>query len=462
MGLDDLELASRVLLDAAREVAPVVLRVVAVATDPDVVAGAVLSPVTAVRADAALAEASGPRGLSGEATALLSLGAAVSAAVASYRAAEDAVTRAVALAQDTLMFEIGAMAPELVVGVLALDALGVDVAGVLDEVVYDHPAIADLAGGTEGLVLGLRSRPLTRPLVAAPPRDEGLTREQDYEQAVRILADSAAVWGLLSDRGRARVTAEEQTRPGVVVPRSLADLAADQRSVGSGEDYPGHVRVVEVPQPSGSAWVVEISGTQVWDPRAKDNPYDVTTDVRLMAQDATVLAEGVQTALELAQADSVARSASAGALAGPEPVLLVGHSLGGIAAAGLASSPVFRQAHQVTHVVTVGSPVGRMPVPPGVEVLSLEHQQDAVPRLDGQANPDRSSWVTVSRDLDGAGADRASEAHDTRLYVETAALVDDSTDPSVTTWRAGSRQFFEAGAHGEAVIRDFRIERVVP
>ena len=95
--------------------------------------------------------------------------------------------------------------------------------------------------------------------------------------------------------------------------------------------------------------------------------------------------------------------------------MLVGHSLGGIAAAGLASSPRFTQAHQVTHVVTMGSPVGRMPVPAGIEVLSLEHTQDAVPRLDGQPNPDRATWVTVSRDLDGAGVDRASQAHDTAL-----------------------------------------------
>ena len=318
--------------------------------------------------------------------------------------------------------------------------------GVLDRVAFDEPGIADLAGGAEGLVLGLRSNPLTAPFLPAPARTEGLTDDQDYERAVRALADSAALWGLLSDRGRARVTAEAQPRSGARVPRSLEDLAADQRNVGDGEDYAGHVRVIEVPQAQGSAWIVEISGTQVWDPRAGTNPFDVTTDVRSMAQDATVLADGVQQALE--QAQSGVGIGEGRTPPGPDPVMLVGHSLGGIAAAGLASSPRFTQAQRVTHVVTMGSPVGRMPVPAGIEVLSLEHTQDAVPRLDGQPNPDRATWVTVSRDLGrrlAGRVDRASQAHDSRLYVDTAALVDDSAEPSVATWRTSQHGLLRGG-----------------
>jgi hypothetical protein len=142
--------------------------------------------------------------------------------------------------------------------------------------------------------------------------------------------------------------------------------------------------------------------------------------------------------------------------------MLVGHSLGGIAAAGLASSPRFTQAHSVTHVVTMGSPVGRMPVPARIAVLSLEHTQDAVPRLDGRPNPDRATWVTASRDLGGSGVDRASQAHDPRLYVDTAALVDESDDPSVATWRAGSDRFFTGDTHGNPVVRDYSVERVRP
>lgn len=514
VGLDSLDAAAAALADVAGDVALVACRAVAAAADPDLVAGSLLSPSTGVRADAALAEAVGPRGLLGDVASMVSLSSAVMAASASYRRAEAEAARAVELAQDTVMLVVGELAPQLLVGVLALDALGVDVAGLLDRAVFDEPAIADLAGGAEGLVVGLRSNPLTAPFVPAGPRADGLASgadgpaggrsepdgservgseqdheaDLDYEVALRLLADSAALWGLLSDGGRARVTAEARPRPGARVPRTLRDLAVDQRNVGDGEDYAGHVRVIEVPQPQGSAWIVEISGTQVWDPTAGANPFDVTTDVRSMAQDATVLADGVHRALEQAQAASAATATGTGGRERSDgPVMLVGHSLGGIAAAGLASSPRFTEAHPVTHVVTMGAPVGRMPVPADIAVLSLEHSQDAVPRLDGAPNPDRSTWVTVSRDLgatdsgradpapaerdrtqldraelDRAELDRASEAHDARLYAATAALVDDSTDPSVSTWRAGSARFFAGDAHGDPVVRDYAIERVVP
>ncbi len=466
VGLESLDAAAAVLAEVAEDVAVVALRVVGVAIDPDLVAGSVLSPATGARADVALAEVAGPGGLSGDAAALVALSAAVGEASVAYRRGEAAATRAVELAQDTVMFVVGGLAPEIVVGVLALDALGVDVAGVLDRVAFDEPGIADLAGGAEGLVLGLRSHPLTAPFLPAPARTEGLTDDQDYERAVRALADSAALWGLLSDRGRARVTAEPTPRDGARVPRSLEDLAADQRNLGDGEDYAGHVRVIEVPQTQGSAWIVEISGTQVWDPGAGTNPFDVTTDVRSMARDATVLADGVRRALERAQAASASAGGARDGDSGPDqdlgPVMLVGHSLGGIAAAGLASSPRFTQSQRVTHVVTMGSPVGRMPVPAGIEVLSLEHTQDAVPRLDGQPNPDRATWVTVLRDLGDGEAHTASQAHDASLYVDTAGLVDTSADPSVATWRTTSATFFVGDTHGEPVVRDFAVERVAP
>jgi hypothetical protein len=371
------------------------------------------------------------------------------------------VATAVELAQDEVLCLAGTFAPQVLVGVLALDALGVDVVTGLDRVVFEHPGLANLAGGAEGLLVGLRSNPLTAPMVPAPTRHEGAGG--DYEDAVWSLADSAARWGLLDDRGRAQVVAEPAPRPGARAPRSLRDLAADQVDVGDGEHYAGHVRVIEVPQQGGSVWVVEISGTQSWDPHAGDNPLDLTTDVRSMAQDTTVLADGVQQALAQAQAASETTGAHGAPPGGTSaPVMLVGHSLGGIAAAGLAASPVFTGHHPVTHVVTMGAPVGRMPVPEAVQVLSLEHTRDPVPRLEGQPNPDRATWVTVTRDAQGAGVDRASQTHDVRGYVETAARVDGSVDPSVVGWRATSAAFFAGDAHGEPVIRDYLVARVRP
>lgn len=489
VGLAALEAASGRLRDAAEDVAASLGRTLLVAADPGLACVAP-SVVTAAAAEAALALAAGPGGLAGDAARLAALATATTTTVTAYRAAEVEVARTLAFTQDAVMFVVGRQAPEVVVGVLALDALGVDLGGVLDRALWEAPALADLAGGADGLVAGLRTDPRTAPLLAPgvaanPKRSSG---PRTYEDALEVLADSAAVLGLLDDRGGVQVRAEPVARSGAVAPRSLEDLVRDQGNLGDAEHYPGHVRVVEVPTASGRAWLVEVSGTQVWDPRAGTNPFDATTDVRAMAQESTVLARGVQQALEQAQAESRAASTRAGTATDPpsapvsasspassavvddpgrdttaEPVMVVGHSLGGIVVAGLASSPGFTARHRVTHVVTIGSPVARMPVPAGVQVLSLEHRQDPVPRLEGAPNPDRAGWVTATRDLDdGRRIGTGSEAHGVGEYALTAGAVDRSSDPSLVAWRDGSEAFFTPAPGVEPVVRDYRIARVVP
>lgn len=456
VGLEALDAASGQLLRLAREVGVAAGLVAATGADPELALSIPLSPLTAARAEAGLARLAGPLGLAGEAGALTRLALTTRAATRAYREVDEQVARSVAATQDAIMGVAGLGAPHVVVGLLVLDAVGVDLPGALDTAAFDHPAIADLAGGVDGLVVGLAVNPLTAPLVRPGPstgRGEG-ARGGPEAHALRVLADSAAVWGLLSDEGRAKVTAEPSARSGAAAPGDLAGLVRDQANLGDGTGYPGHVRVIEVPDGTGSAWVVEVSGTQTWAPHAGGNPFDVTTDVRALGQESTVLAQGVQEALEQAQGDR----AGAG-----EPVMLVGHSLGGIIATGLACDPAFRARHRVTHVVTIGSPVSRMPVPADVAVLSLEHHQDAVPRLDGVANPDRANWVTATRTLPERGdhAGTASGAHSTREYEQTAALVDTSPDPSVQDWRESSRAFF--ARHGDArapTITDYRVERV--
>ena len=484
VGLAALEAAAGRLVVSAQDLASSLAHVLLVAADPGL-AGAAPSLVTAAAAEAALTIAAGPRGLAGDAARVAALAGATAATVTAYRAADAEVARTVALTQDAVMFAVGRNAPEVAVGVLTLRALGVDLGAALDRAVWEVPAIADLAGGADGLVAGLRTDPRTAPLLA-PGATDHRSRPGEaavYEDALEVLAGTAAAWGLLDDGGAVQVQAEPVARAGARAPRSLEDLARDQGNLGDAEDYPGHVRVVEVPSASGRAWIVEVSGTQVWDPRAGANPFDATTDVRAMAQQSTALARGVQEALEQAQAESRAAAARAGrpdglaegAEAAPdgsgpdlsgEPVMLVGHSLGGIVAAAMASSPAFTARHRVTHVVTMGSPVARMPVPADVSVLSLEHRQDAVPRLEGQPNPDRRGWVTVTRDLRGGPVHTAGRAHATSEYARTAALVDASADPSSAAWRQGSSRFFAqpSGATAEvatAVVSDFRVERVL-
>ena len=167
-------------------------------------------------------------------------------------------------------------------------------------------------------------------------------------------ADLAARGGWLTDG--AAMPAVTSLEPNLVVDREqgfggAADLVAAGAGLGG-----GRVRVVEVARgDGGSAWVVVVPGTQEWSPRPGANPFDLTTDVRAVTGGTTLAAAGVAAALEVARARAGPRSVSA------DPVLLVGHSQGGILAAALASDAHFTRRHRVTHVVTTGSPVGLFP-----------------------------------------------------------------------------------------------------
>jgi hypothetical protein len=477
VALESLDHAAAALLRASADGAEVAGRVAAAAADPVLVATSLLSPVTAARVEGALAACLAPHRLTREVVGLAALATAVRAATCAYRAAEEGVAASVETAQDALMLGVGAQWPSIALAVAGLEVAGVDQAAALDRAVFLAPWTAELAGGAEGLVLGAALNPVSVvPFATATAVDAATGGRSaplgrggmlaDYEDGVRVLAMAGSGIGLLSEPSEVRVVPRAVPRAGARAPRSLADLTRDQRNLSDGEDYPGHVRVVEVPQPGGgSAWLVEVSGTQAWGPRAGGNPFDLTSDVRLMAQQPSALTAAAARALDLAQADAVACRVTGVAprVVADEPVLLVGHSLGGIAASALAASPAFTAGHRVTHVVTMGSPVSRATLAPSVEVLSLEHHQDPVPRLDGQPNPDSRHWVTVTRDLaDDPGARSAAAAHDGAEYTRTAALVDASSDASVVRWRESARPFFAGDRSGAPVIRDYLIERVGP
>jgi hypothetical protein len=485
VALDDLTAAASALLLEAGDAAAQAGRLGAAFPGPLVVAEAVagvvrgsltdgLRPpdprdvasvlVALAHAEAVAAEAMGPSGESGQAALLAGLAVAVRGAAAAYLAGEAAAEALVGVAEDSVMGLAGAALPTLAPGL----AVGAFVAVVdpavrddLERVLFDHPWLTDVvAGGADGLVDGLAAHDprllwlfawaCAREGVAFPPRDDA--------GAVAVLRAVGSLGGLLDEPVPDPVVRRVATAPDAVVPTSLTGVVAGQQSLDQ-HGPQGRVRVIEVPQPDGtSAWVVEIPGTQEWRPRAGPDPFDVTTDVAAMAGDATVAARGVTAALDDAMA-------AAGRTASGDPVLLTGHSQGGILAAALASDPAFRAGHRVTQVVTAGSPVARFPVPDDVSVLSLENAQDPVPHLDGSANPDRATWTTVTRDLAGdRDVDGSPFAgHDYAEYAETARALDSvppGENASVDHWRAGATAFLSGDAHGRVVVRDYRVERL--
>ena len=136
-----------------------------------------------------------------------------------------------------------------------------------------------------------------------------------------------------------------------------------------------------------------------------------------------------------------------------------GHSQGGITAASIAA----RRPEELTirSVVTGGSPIGRFDIPDDVSVMSLEHSQDVIPKVDGVDNPDRASWTTVTRGLDADdGAATFENAHATSQYVVTGSLVDGSVEDSIAAWRRDNAAFFATGQ--QLTAEDYAISRVAP
>ena len=207
------------------------------------------------------------------------------------------------------------------------------------------------------------------------------------------------------------------------------------------------VRRVLADGPDGPVvrWIVQVPGTQVWDPRSGRDPSDLTSNLELMDDGQAALA------------DAVAEAMAAAGVGPHDPVLLTGHSQGGIAAVAVASDPRVRSRFGGVHdVVTAGSPVGRFPVPDDVHVLSLEHTSDPVPRLDGVDNPDRPHWTTVRTDVRDRLADEVrglpTAAHDMDEYTGTGRAVDRSSDPALVRVRERLAPFL--GGAGSTVDVD--------
>jgi hypothetical protein len=277
----------------------------------------------------------------------------------------------------------------------------------------------------------------------------------------RIAADLAQLWP--DGRPTVRLVALPQ---GPQPPRTVADLmralavrcgisnrwspasAAAVAALPPGYDD-GTIDVRKLSGPDGTAWIVDLPGTSDWDlpgpfanPARAHDPADFGGDIRLMAGESTAYERGVVHALVTA---GVGRD---------EPILLTGHSEGGMvamAAAGMLAGRGFT----VRSVLTAGSPIATMPRPAGTGVLALENAADVVPHLDGQPNPaddDEWSTLTFTDRVGGIGADHGFVAYDAG-----AQLADRSTDPKVVAWRRRARPFLSATS---STSYAFRIQRV--
>ena len=210
----------------------------------------------------------------------------------------------------------------------------------------------------------------------------------------------------------------------------------------------GTIDIRRLSGPRGVAWIVELAGTSRWDlpgpaaslPEARD-PADFGADLRLMAGESTAYERGV-----------VAAVGSLPVQPG-QPILLTGHSEGGMVAVAAAAA-LARQGLDVRSILTAGSPIATMQPPRNADVLSLENADDIVPLLDGALNPVTPNWTTV-RFADQL--DSVTGNHGFTAYDEGGEIADTSADPAIMRWRGRAAPFLTAR---QSRLYAFRIQRV--
>jgi hypothetical protein len=389
------------------------------ASDGDLLASAILSPGSFADAEAAILDATyGPRGLVVRAATIEAQSLCFVGVVEIYRAADEARGAAVEALHYGLGYVIGVNLPALALagglGYGALQLVDPALAGMTQEdlVAYleDHPEVVQtLVDGGGGLLDGMAANALIGPIMDALGLD-------GFHPSTGAAADDLGdllfgdYEGDLNDAYDGPLFDHEP-------PRDLEDLVEDLGTTAAGDVPDGVVSIQQLTDADGHvSYVVQLPGTD--DFLAEDAIRNMGSNLNLIAGDSTAYGDAIAQAMADAHVPSDA------------PVMLVGHSQGGMQAAALAGDPDF--AYNVTHVVTAGSPVATSGIPDDVSVVSLENTGDLVPLLDGEENHDGAHHTTVQADVhSGSFGAEDGQNHSLSTYEQIAAAADGSADPSL-------------------------------
>ncbi len=370
--------------------------------DPDLLASGLLCPGSCATAEAAvLAVTGGPDGVMAASFGWEADAIAVRTAIECLEAADDSVRLAMEGLDRQLVLTLGPVAAAAMVA--------------------DPDVLTEVPGLTEHLVDGLGG-PFSAGLLALLYGGPGRP----------VVTSYPAVLG---------------TRP----PASVRDLLEHLREVAELSDRPdspanGTVEVQTISGPDGALrHVLYLPGTDDF-----NAPWDQDADVRDLETDLDAVA-GQPDAYQQGLLETLDRAG----VGKDEPVLIVGHSLGGMEAAAIMAG---HGGYHVTDVVTAGAPTAQVPgFPSGSNVLSLEQRGDIVPELDGAPNPDSVEQTTVTFDAHPDGGILAHHSYD--VYEAGAGLVDDATDPSVTDAVQSLHDHGFLGSGGQITSQVFQITR---
>lgn len=458
---DDMLTSAR-LLDTAGDAARALSTDLTITIARLPVTGAVLSPGTAVRiGERTVALTIGSHGLLVLCADLEVLARAVRLAVHYYR------TRDTAVADALSAYQFGVAVPHVAwaVGVAAGSATALTYrdyslatlrdpahpridtitayerhfTAVISRLAYDDPSLTDDAVRSARIVAYLA--------------DGG---HGGFDRQVGAILGMATAYGYLLDTRKLTVTAVGSHTS--ADPRSTGSIGSllgeEARTEGAGNPRRSRLSVHRRIDAQGRGhWVIDVPGTEDWGAKMPPNPSDATANARSMAGLPSTLYPAISTAVAAAMK-------AQGVRPGAEPVMLVGHSQGGIVAARLAQNPQFRTRFRVTHLMTVAAPASRIAIPTSVQALSIEHTSDAVPRLDGTEEPDTFNRTRIRIDptsLMPPDDHDPLDQHRTDRYTESARryLGRDSTDPLVRRWYAGTEGFMD----GTDIRYDYDLSR---
>lgn len=212
-------------------------------------------------------------------------------------------------------------------------------------------------------------------------------------------------------------------------PMSVADLAA---RVPTGT---AQIRIERYGTAESPRWIAYVAGTATGALRSTE-PFDMRSNLDAVAKRTAASQLAVETALQ-----------QAGVKSG-DPVMLVGHSQGGIIAAGVAESGRFN----VQECVTLGAPLGT--IDSSVPTLAIEHRQDPIPALAGVSETSSARTVVVT-DAPDANNSAVFAAHRLSEYQQTAQAIDQSADPELQA----TVQRIHSFASGSGLLSAWRAQR---
>lgn len=167
--------------------------------------------------------------------------------------------------------------------------------------------------------------------------------------------------------------------------------------------------------------VVYIPGTQSFGFGDGANPLDMASNVQAMGGAGSAASEKA-VLLALGQAGIQAT----------DEVILVGHSQGGMVAGNLAAHP---SGFIAAGLITFGAPLAQLKNLKA-PVMAIEHSNDPVPNLSGQANPLSKNWVSVQRVSSKAESNAVLFSHSLKSYKNTAIAIDTSLDTGISNIRS--------------------------